>query len=113
MTTNYQLKDNILSALKKKSLDSDKEICGFIKFSNDCDEYFEECENLHPDPFNYFLISPRQYIQNQNSILFHSHPKHCKSYGFSDWDLENQKYFTLDMLLYSVNDDKFYFKKYD
>lgn len=113
MTINYQLKDDFLFMLKKKCQSSNKEICGFIKLSNNFYSDFVECENLHPDPFNYFLISPKQYIENQNSILFHSHPDHCENKGFSDWDLENQKYFALDMLLYSVKDDEFYFKAYD
>ena len=66
--------------------------------------------NVHPNPKNFFLISPKQTIYSEDCIVFHSHPKHVKEKGFSEWDLENQKYFYMPMLLYSVNNDEFYYK---
>jgi proteasome lid subunit RPN8/RPN11 len=113
MIINYQVEADLLQFLKKKCIESDIEICGFIKKKNNTYSWFIESKNLHPDPANFFLISPREYIDNEESILFHSHPGHCKTKGFSEWDLENQKYFALTMLLYSVNDDKFYYSYYD
>lgn len=106
MNINYQIHKNTLKLLREKSIDSDKEICGFIVDG----EKFIECKNIHPDPYHYFLISPNHYIWGNNVILFHSHPKTCEDEGFSEWDLENQFYFQLKMLLYSVNYDEFYFR---
>ena len=106
MNTNYQLDENLMAELKMKSVRSEKEICGFILESND----FVEVKNVHPDPKNYFLISPADYIWEKGAILFHSHPSHIDTYGFSKWDLENQFYFQKKMLLYSVKYDEFYFK---
>jgi hypothetical protein len=102
---------NILDYLKKISIESDIEICGFIKSNDGLYNEFEKQENMHPDPKNYFIISPRSMIKNEDSILFHSHPPHALEKGFSDWDLENQEYYYLDMLVYSVNNDEFYYKK--
>jgi len=42
--------------------------------------------------------------------LFHSHPAHSNLIGFSDWDLKNQQYFYLKMIVYSVNNNEFYYK---
>ena len=110
MTMNYlaKIKNNkvLLSVLKEKSLKSKKEICGFIYR-----EKFIEKENIHPDPVNYFLISPKECIWQDDCVLFHSHPAHIKGAGFSEWDLENQYFFNMDMVLYSVNNDEFYYKE--
>ena len=97
---------DLLKVLKRLSLESEKEICGFIY-----DEKFIEKENIHPDPFNYFLISPKECIWKNGSVLFHSHPRHIETAGFSEWDLENQCFFDMDMVLYSVNNDEFYYKE--
>jgi hypothetical protein len=43
-------------------------------------------------------------------VLFHSHPAHSNLVGFSDWDLKNQEYFYLKMIVYSVNNNEFYYK---
>ena len=82
---------------------------GLIK-QNDVYDEFIECDNLHPDPINYFLISPKDCIFDDDVILFHSHPAHCDLIGFSEWDLKNQQYFYLKMLVYSVNNNEFYYK---
>lgn len=113
MIINCPVEKNLLKKLKQISIISDDEICGFlIKEKNMYVDYIP-CANLHPDKKNFFLINPSSYVFNEEIGLFHSHPKHCLLNGFSEWDLENQKYFCLDMLLYSVNNDKFYFQKYD
>lgn len=98
--------------LKEKSSNSENEICGFIIKTSNLFDTFIECANLHPDPKNYFLISPKDYILDKECILFHSHPSNARIDGFSDWDIENQKYFLLDMLLYSVNHNKFYYRQH-
>lgn len=107
---NIDCQDNqkILSELKLLSINSDREICGFI-IKNDSGYSYKSCVNIHPDPINYFLIDPKECVF-KNSILFHSHTINSNIDGFSEWDLENQKYFYLPMLLYSVNKDKFYYK---
>jgi len=103
-----EIKNNkdLLSYLKKCSSSSEEEICGFIK-----DMVFYKVKNSHPDPRNFFLIDPLECIWGNDIVLFHSHPNHIELEGFSDWDLENQKFFSLDMVLYSVNNDKFYYNK--
>lgn len=91
---------------------SDNEVCGFVVKNKNNQYQFVNCENLHPEKDKYFLVSPSQYLLYHDDILFHSHPITCESEGFSDWDLENQNYHCLDMLLYSVKYDRFYFKEY-
>ncbi len=107
MNINFLPKD-LLNNLVELSKNSNVEICGFIK-----NNIFVKCDNLHPDPFNYFTISHKEYLKNIDSILFHSHPYKYNDKGFSDWDLENQKYHCLNMLLYSVNLNRFFYKTYD
>jgi proteasome lid subunit RPN8/RPN11 len=106
MTIDCQIHKNLLDELKKISIDSDEEICGFVVGGNT----FIKCENIHPNPKDYFLISPNEYIWEDDIMLFHSHPKHIDINGFSDWDIENQFYFQLKMLLYSVKHNEFYFR---
>lgn len=108
MTINF-LHDELLKKLKIISINSYEEVCGFLIKKND-GYIFKQCENMHPDPKNYFLISPKEYDFSDGTIVFHSHPKNTNDKGFSDWDLENQFYFSLPMLLYSVNNDRFYYK---
>jgi proteasome lid subunit RPN8/RPN11 len=103
MTINYP--DKLLSELKDLSIASDIEIVGFIDKNNQ----FHQKKNIHPDAKDYFLINPKEYGDLTDLVLFHSHPKHIDLKGFSEWDLENQKWFCLPMLLYSVNQDEFYF----
>lgn len=110
MIIDSQVKKELIELLKYKSKNTNEEICGFLIKKNGVYDTFIECKNLHPDPINYFLISPKEYIFDDGVILFHSHPNHSDLKGFSDWDLENQKYFYLDMLVYSVNNDSFYYK---
>jgi proteasome lid subunit RPN8/RPN11 len=98
----------LLEQLEILCKSSDIEICGFIN-----NDKFIECKNLHPDPYHYFLISHEDYLKNIDSILFHSHPHNCDDEGFSAWDIENQQFHCLDMLLYSVNLNRFFYRKYD
>ena len=112
MNINYLVDHDLLNDLKSKSIASNEEICGFIIKKSEKYDTFIECRNYHPDPANFFLISPKEYVSDINAVVFHSHPINAQIDGFSDWDLENQKYFALDMLLYSVNKDKFYINLY-
>ena len=104
MTINFP--DKLLFELKDLSVASDIEIVGFIDKNNQ----FYQKKNIHPDSKDYFLINPKEYTSLDDLVLFHSHPKHIDLKGFSDWDLENQKWSCLPMLLYSVNNNEFYFK---
>ena len=108
MNTDFPVDYKMLDKLKELSISSDIEVCGFLTKEND-DYTYKPCKNIHPDPFNYFIIDPKECLF-KDTILFHSHPKHVDLDGFSDWDLENQQYFYLPMLLYSVNKDAFYYK---
>lgn len=108
MITNYQIPEKIKNQLIELSESSEEEICGYI-----CEEVFFKKKNVHPEPRNHFLIHPLDCVWDKKAILFHSHPDHIKRKGFSEWDLENQTYFEMDMLLYSVNNKEFYFKNYD
>ena len=110
MIIDFHLKKELSELLKQKSINSEKEICGFLIKQNDVYDEFIECDNLHPDPINYFLISPKDCLFDDAVILFHSHPAHCDLIGFSEWDLKNQQYFYLKMLVYSVNNNEFYYK---
>ncbi len=110
MITNFQVKKELLEILKQKSINSNTEICGFLIKKNTIYDEFIECVNMHPDPVNYFLISPKECIFDDDVVLFHSHPAHSNLIGFSDWDLKNQQYFYLKMIVYSVNNNEFYYK---
>ena len=108
MSINCQIHENLKDCLRTKSINSNLEVCGFI-LNNE----FVECKNIHPDPKNYFLISPKDIPWDKlddNTLLFHSHPEHATVDGFSKWDIENQFYFQLKMLLYSVKYNRFYFR---
>ena len=104
-----KIKNNkkLLLELKEKSVGSSKEICGYLK-----NEIFYERKNSHPYPEKYFLIDPSSCMWGEDVVLFHSHPDKNELIGFSDWDMENQKFFCLDMVLYSVNNDEFYYMSY-
>jgi hypothetical protein len=106
----FPIQEELLNELKEKSRNSEKEICGFLIKKNNVYSEFVECFNSHPDPVNYFLISPKQCVFEDDSILFHSHPLHSDLIGFSDWDLENQQYFYLKMVVYSVKNNEFYYQ---
>lgn len=112
MITNCPVNHEILIYLKNLSVSSEEEICGFLIKDDHLYSKYIPCINVHPDKKNFFLINPSEYILDRDVMLFHSHPIHSVLDGFSEWDTENQKYFCLDMLLYSVNKDKFYFQKY-
>ena len=103
---------DLLKLLKDSSAKTDEELCGFIHLNNDKTWHFNKCDNLHPNKKTNFLISPRDYINNKDSILFHSHPFESDLIGFSDVDIESQTYHCLDMLLYSVKNNTFDYKKY-
>ena len=113
MITNYltdiKNNENLKVFLKTLSIDSDCEICGFIRGGR-----FMQKTNIHPDPKNFFLIDPKECIWENDVVLFHSHPEHVEIKGFSQWDLKNQECFDLDMVVYSVKNNEFYYKeKYD
>lgn len=108
MDIGFPVRKQILYKLKKISIESEKEVCGYV-INNE----FLQKENIHPDPFRYFVISPNECIWAKDAILFHSHPLKADIKGFSEWDLENQFYFQIDMLLYSVKYNRFYFKRND
>ncbi len=110
MITDFQVKKELLEILKQKSINSNTEICGFLIKKNTIYDEFIQCVNMHPDPVNYFLISPKECIFDDDVVLFHSHPAHSNLIGFSDWDLKNQQYFYLKMIVYSVNNNEFYYK---
>ena len=110
MIIDFQVKKELLEILKQKSVNSTTEICGFLIKKNNVYDEFIECINVHPDPVNYFLISPKECLFDDAVVLFHSHPAHSNLIGFSDWDLKNQQYFYLKMIVYSVNNNEFYYK---
>lgn len=112
MTIKCPVNQNLLEYLKKISIESQDEICGYIKKNNGSYDIFQKHDNMHPDSKNYFIIDPKSIKDNEDSILFHSHPAQITNDGFSDWDLENQQYYCLDMLVYGVNSNKFYYKSY-
>jgi len=105
MNINF-LPKNLLSDLEEKSKNSSEEICGFV-----IDNEFMQVKNSHPDPQNYFLISPKECVWQKDAILFHSHPIHANTKGFSNWDIENQKCSQFKMLLYSVKYNEFYYRE--
>lgn len=110
MNINF-LQPNLLDELKNYS-ESENEVCGFIVKTDENAYKYINCQNLHPQKDKYFLISPLDYLLYKDGVLFHSHPAHSDTEGFSEWDIENQNYHCLDMLLYSVKHNKFYFKEY-
>jgi proteasome lid subunit RPN8/RPN11 len=85
----------------------DREVCGFIIDKNS-EILFVPISNKHPDPENFFLISPDDYLQIKATAkilyLFHSHPKNA---SFSNFDLKYQKYHNINMLLYNIEKDLF------
>lgn len=85
----------------------DKETCGFV-VEKENDTLFIEVENKHPDAKNFFLISPKDYLNIKNNFkivcLFHSHISNA---FFSELDIFYQKYHNMNMLLYNIETDQF------
>lgn len=114
MSTNFQADRDIsnIDLLKTICKNTQNEICGFlIKNSNNNKYDFIQRQNIHPDPLHHFLIDPKQCFFDKDVIVFHSHGIQSElAEGFSEDDLENQRYFNMPMLLYCVYIDRFFYK---
>jgi proteasome lid subunit RPN8/RPN11 len=114
MNINFQADRDIsdVESLKNICKNTENEVCGFLIKNSDSNKYdFIQRKNVHPDPIHHFLIDPKDSFFDKEIIVFHSHGLKCESgYGFSEDDLENQKFFNMPMLLYCVYIDRFFYK---
>lgn len=102
-----KINSKIISDIKSYSIkNSDTEVCGFV-VENENDLMFVPVENKHPDKTNFFLISPKDYlnIKNNYKILYFFH-SHLNNEFFSQLDVLYQKYHNIDMLLYNIATDE-------
>lgn len=83
-----------------------EEKCGFIVESND-ELILIPIENKHLDKKNYFLISPKDYldIKNKYKIKYFLH-SHLSNPNFSELDILYQKYHNINMLMYNIDADE-------
>ena len=102
-----KINSKIVSDIKSYSIKNlDEEVCGFVvKKENDL--MFMPIENKHPDKANFFLISPKDYlnIKTNYKILYFFH-SHLNNESFSKLDILYQKYHNIDMLLYNIATDE-------
>lgn len=104
MTINPELLHHIKSYCNKNP---SVENCGFIV--EDAGELiFLPVINKHPDSVNYFVISPRDYLDIKQKYkikyLFHNHKSEK---FFSNVDIYYQKYHNMNMLLYVLDSGEF------
>ena len=102
------INDKILAEIKNYSVANlHKEVCGFVVLEKD-DLLFIKTENRHPDEKNFFLISPKDYlnIKNNYKILYFFH-SHIDNAFFSELDILQQKYHNINMLLYDLKSEEF------
>jgi len=103
-----KINSKIISDIKSYSINNlHKEVCGFVVEKLN-DFLFIPVENKHPDEANFFLISPKDYldIKNNHKIIYFFH-SHLDSRTFSKLDILYQKYHNIDMLLYNISTDEF------
>ena len=103
-----KINSNIIDQIKSYSIQNiSKEICGFIVELNDTIKFIP-VDNKHPDDKNFFLISPKDYLQikNKYNILYFFH-SHLNNSNFSELDVFHQKYHNMNMLLYNIQTEEF------
>jgi len=104
MIINPELLDQIKSYCNKNP---SIENCGFI-VEDSGKLSFMPVDNKHPDSINYFVVSPRDYLDIKQKYkikyLFHNHRSEA---SFSNVDLHYQKYHGMNMLLYILDTDEF------
>ena len=65
------INDKILAEIKNYSVaNRHKEVCGFVVLEKD-DLLFIKTENKHPDEKNFFLISPKDYLNIKNPLCLY------------------------------------------
>lgn len=101
------IQNNLLLEIKNYCKDNpSEEMCGFIVESDD-GLVFMPIKNKHLDKKNYFLISPKDYLEIKNKYkikyFFHSH---LSNPFFSKLDIVYQKYHNIDMLMYNIDSDE-------
>ena len=86
-----------------------REVCGFVGFDTDTNEYLvKEEENVSPDPSNYFLINPLNYLLFKDKYsmvaVFHSHI--VGDENESEFDVKMADNCCQAFLIYSLNTKK-------
>jgi len=108
-----QFNSQLQSKIKEESIKhSPKECCGFIYFDKITYKFdIFPCYNHAEDPFNNFIISPRDYLACSNlgkiTACYHSH---CNdNLQFSEIDKANNNTYNILYILYNIKYDKFNF----
>lgn len=97
------LSDEIKNKIKNHALeDLDKEVCGLIIKDN-----VIPCVNLSPNPEVHFVINPILLIGNNVDFIYHSHVKGTSEP--SKTDIMFQKQIRIPFVIYSIEEDDFYF----
>ncbi len=86
-----------------------QEICGFLGFNEDSDEYIVKQEvNVSSEPFSYFLMDPLAYLlfkdKYQFIAVFHSHIVGTEEP--SEFDIKMADNCCQPFLIYSLNTQK-------
>ncbi len=106
-TTISALRDFIINAC---NLNLAYEICGFVGFNEESNQYVATIENNQAsNPSEFFSISPVSYLKfkNNHSIIgvFHSHVAGDESP--SEFDIKMSESCCLPFIIYSLNSKKF------
>jgi cell wall-associated NlpC family hydrolase len=76
--------DDIVRAAQAHAMrEFPKEACGLVTKSKG----YVPCENVHPDPINYFMMNPSDWIENPDTVgLLHSHTNGNYAPGADDME---------------------------
>lgn len=114
------MKDNIIKTVSRSEIKDfiinnsfshmNFEICGLLGFDDNSKEYIAKIEkNESPDPKNYFLMNPTNYLNFKNKYnligIFHSHII-CDEEA-SEFDIKMSESTCLPFIIFSINSKKF------
>jgi proteasome lid subunit RPN8/RPN11 len=115
MEDNNQIKSTSITDIQdfiinNSYLNMSIEICGLLGFDKETQQYIAKIEkNQSPDPKNYFLMDPINYLNFKNRYsliaLFHSHII-CDEKP-SEFDIKMSEAACLPFIIYSINSKNF------
>jgi proteasome lid subunit RPN8/RPN11 len=116
MEDKLQIKTEIITEIKDFIINNayfnlNFEICGLLGFDEESQKYIAEIQkNESPDPKNYFIINPIDYLNFKNKYsliaVFHSHIIYDEKP--SEFDIKISESTCLPFIIFSINSKKFY-----
>jgi proteasome lid subunit RPN8/RPN11 len=103
-----EIKDFIIN---NSVINVNTEICGFLGFDENAQKYIAKIEkNESPNPKDFFIINPVNYLNFKNSYslisVFHSHVIYDEQP--SEFDIKMSESLCLPFMIFSINSKKFH-----